>query len=141
MSEESTTPDPIELVRSGFESFSRGDFDAMLSLLAPDVVFQGRAEGVTGKIDGAAALRELLEDWYDTFEDFKIEVEHGADLGNGIVFIIYCQEGRLAGTSGLPRDRYAFVFEVVDGVVVRLTNNTDIYEARAAAERLAESRG
>ena len=140
MSEESTTPDPVELVRSGFESLSRGDFDAIPSLLAPDAVYQGRAEGVTGRIDGAVAFREFWEGWYDTFEEFKMEVEIGTDLGHGIVFVVYRQEGRPAGTSGLVSERYAFVFEVVDGVAVALTNYTDIDVARAAAERLAQER-
>jgi len=113
----------------------------MLSFLAPDAVFQGRAEGVTGRIEGAAALGEFWGDWYDTFEEFKIEGEEILDLGNGIVFSGYRQEGRLAGTSGVLMEQYAIVFEVVDGVAVRLTNYTDIDEARAAAERLAEERG
>ena len=70
-----------------------------------------------------------------------MEVEIGTDLGNGIVFVVYRQEGRPAGTSSLVSERYAFVFEVVDGVAVTLTNYTDIDEARAAAERLAKERG
>src|SRR5271165_6802049 len=140
MSEESTIPDPVELVRGGFDSISRGDFDAMLTLLAPDVVFQGRAEGVTGRIDGAAAFREFWEGWYDTFKEFKIEAEKILDLGNGIVWTVYRQEGRPAGTSGLVSEQYAIVFEIVDGVAMRLTNYTDMDEARAAAERLAEER-
>src|SRR5271165_4590808 len=107
MSEESTTPDLVERVRSAFESLSGGDVDAMLSFLAPDAVFQGRAEGVTGRIEGAAALGEFWGDWYDTFEEFKIEGEEILDLGNGIVFSVYRQEGRLAGTSGLVSERYA----------------------------------
>ncbi len=138
MPKESTTPDPVERVRSAFESLSRGD--AMLSFLAPDAVFQGRAEGVTGRIEGAAALGEFWEDWYDTFEEFKIEAEEILDLGNGIVYAVYRQEGRPAGTSGLVSERYAFVFEVEDGMAVTLTNYTDPDEARAAAERLAQER-
>ena len=141
MAEESTTPDLVERVRSAFESLSGGDVDAMLSFLAPDAVFQGRAEGVTGRIEGAAAFGEFWEDWYDTFEEFKIEAEEILDLGNGSVYTVYRQEGRPAGTSGLVSERYAFVFEVVDGVAVTLTNYTDINEARAAAERLAKERG
>jgi ketosteroid isomerase-like protein len=140
MSEESTTPDLVELVRSSFESLSRGDVPAILTLLAPDVVFQGRAEGVTGRIDGAAAFCEFWEGWYGTFKELKIAPEEILDLGSGIVWTVYRQEGRVAGTSGLVAEQYSIVFEIVDGVAVRLTNYTDIPEARAAAERLAEER-
>ena len=42
--------------------------------------------------------------------------------------------------SGEVRLRYAAVGVWADGLVVRVTNYTDVDEARAAAERLAESR-
>src|SRR5207248_4133934 len=47
---------------------------------------------------------------------------------------------RLVGGSGEVRLRYAAVGVWADGLVVRVTNYTDVDEARAAAERLAESR-
>ena len=47
MSQESTTPDLVELVRRLDEAASRLDFDAMVSFFAPDAVFEGRASGMT----------------------------------------------------------------------------------------------
>jgi hypothetical protein len=47
----------------------------------------------------------------------------------------------LGGSAGEVRQRGAFIYEVTAGLVVRVTAYTDIDEARAAAERLAESRG
>lgn len=141
MSEDAGTRDVVELVRSGFESLSRGDVAALLSLMAPDVVYQGRADGVTGRIDGAAAFCDFWEGWYATFEEFKIEAKEIVDLGNGIIFTVYRQQGRLAGSSGLLTEQYAIVFEMVDGVAVRVTNYADVDEARAGAERLAQQRG
>jgi ketosteroid isomerase-like protein len=40
MSEESTTPDLVELVRRWNEAWNRRDVDAGLSLLSPDIVFR-----------------------------------------------------------------------------------------------------
>jgi ketosteroid isomerase-like protein len=48
--------------------------------------------------------------------------------------------GRLVGGAALA-ERRAFVYEFVDGRVVRATDYTDVNEARGAAERLAEERG
>src|SRR5213080_4581579 len=47
-------------------------------------------------------------------------------------------KGRPIGSGGEVQLRYAAVTEWVGGMVVRDTNYTDIDEARAAAERLAE---
>ena len=38
-------------------------------------------------------------------------------------------------------ERGAFIYEWVDGMIVRLINRPGIDEARALAERLAEERG
>jgi hypothetical protein len=54
---------------------------------------------------------------------------------------VYRQEGRPVGSSGLIRSRAVSVYEWVDGEVARGTTYDDIDEARAAAERLAESSG
>ena len=40
MPEESTTPDPVELVRRFNDAWNRRDVDAFLSLLAPEVVYR-----------------------------------------------------------------------------------------------------
>ena len=50
------------------------------------------------------------------------------------------QRGRLVGSSGEIELRYAAVTEWEDGKIARITNYTDIDEARATAERLARER-
>jgi len=42
MAEESTTPDLVELTREIWAASNRGDGDAVLSVYAPDAVFEGR---------------------------------------------------------------------------------------------------
>jgi hypothetical protein len=42
MAEESTNPDPVELLRSAFEAANRGDLDAAASSFAEDAIFDGR---------------------------------------------------------------------------------------------------
>jgi len=60
---------------------------------------------------------------------------------DGVVYGANDQQARLAGSSGTVRFRDAFVCLVVDGMFVRVTRYPNIDEARAVAERLAESRG
>jgi hypothetical protein len=68
-------------------------------------------------------------------------VEQVRDLGYGVVFAVVGQKGHLIGSSASVEGRFAWVYQWVEGMVVRVTVYIDIDEARAAAERLAESRG
>jgi hypothetical protein len=55
--------------------------------------------------------------------------------------VIVREDGRMTGSEGVVEARVAHVLESVDGLVVRDITYTDIAEARAAAERLAEEGG
>jgi len=141
MSQESTTPDLVELTRRRFEAGSRGDLDAVLSLCAPDAVWEAVSLGTS--FEGVAAIRGFLEDWLGAYEEFEMEPEQILDLGNGVVFVVIRLTGRPAGSPGsaLMRRR-PLVFIWAEGLIAKVTApSSDIAEARAAAERLAESRG
>ena len=94
-----------------------------------------------GIFEGQAAVRGFFEDWSSSYSDIEWEAEEIRDLGNGVAFAVILQKGRVAGSSGSVQLRYGAVTEWVDGLIVRNTTYTDIDEARAAAERLAEERG
>jgi hypothetical protein len=76
------------------------------------------------------------------YEEFTFELEEFRDLGNGVTFSVISQRGRLADTTAwVPEERSALVCTWMDGLIEKETNFTDIDEARAAAERLAQERG
>ena len=138
MAEASTTPDPVELTRLAFEAVNQGDIDAVMSFFAPDAVLDGRVENLFGR----AAIRGFLEEWFGFFAELRYEVEEFVVLDDGVVLAVVNQEGRPVGVDGQVhlREGWAICWSA-DGLLVRLTTHTDIDEARAAAERLAESRG
>jgi len=141
MSQEPRTSDLVELTHRQFEAGSRGDLDAVLSLCAPDAVWEAASLGTS--FEGVAAIRGFLEDWLGAYEEFGMEPEEILDLGNGVVFAVIRLTGRPAGSpdSALMRRR-PLVFIWVEGLVAQVTApSSDIVEARAAAERLAESKG
>jgi ketosteroid isomerase-like protein len=141
MSQESTTPDLVELTCRQFEAGSRGDLDAVLSLCVPDAVWEAVSLGTS--FEGVAAIRGFLEDWLGAYEEFGMEPEEILDLGNGVVFAVIQLTGRPAGSPGsaLMRRR-PLVFIWVEDLLARvMAPSSDIDEARSAAERLAESRG
>ena len=79
MPNESATPDLVEIVTGLFEAADRGDWDAVVEPYAPDVIWE--SEDGMMSADGANAVKALWEEWADTFEDFRIEVESVVDLG------------------------------------------------------------
>src|SRR5438552_2502635 len=139
MAEQSTTPDLVELVRRLDEAASRLDFDAMVSFLAPDAVFEGRASGMT--LEGRTAIRGFWEDMTVAYEEFEWRSEEILDLGNEVTFVVSRASGRPVGSTGQVELRLAIVAVWEEGLIVRVTTYDDPDEARAAAERLAESRG
>jgi ketosteroid isomerase-like protein len=139
MSEESTMPDLMELVRRRVDAGDSGDIDAMTSFFASAGVWDASPMGME-VYEGRAAIRRFFADWWGSYEEAAVEAEEILDLGNGVTFTVIVLKGRPLGSGGDIRLRYAAVTEWVEGKVVRDTNYTDIDEARAAAERLAEER-
>jgi ketosteroid isomerase-like protein len=106
----------------------------------PDAVLEMSALGFE-TYEGAAAIREFTRVWWATFEHLTINVETVVDLGNGVVYAVYQQEGRPPGSTGVVGGPVAAISEWEDGMITRLIYQYDTDEARAAAERLAEERG
>ena len=80
MSEESTTRDLFELLRRADEAAERRDWDAVMSIFAPDAVWDQFGMHV---FDGRAAIRGYFDDWVSAFEGLAMETEEALDLGNG----------------------------------------------------------
>ena len=137
MSQESTTPDLVELVRKQLEALDRRDLDGVMNSVAEDSVLEGRVENF---LEGRAAIRRFLEDWFRAWEELDFELEEVSDLGGGVVFAVVIQDGRLVGVDGHVRQREGWVYLCVGGSIARLTTS-DVDQARAAGERLAEQRG
>jgi ketosteroid isomerase-like protein len=140
MAEESTTPDPVELVLQGFEALSRREFDAVATFFAPDAVWDLDAWGI-GTFEGLTAIRGLAEDWLGNYEEYLAEAEQILDLGHGVMFVAYREVARPLGSEGRLERRQAYVAVERQGLIGRMTMYADIDEARAAAERLAKERG
>jgi len=137
MSQESTTPDLVELVRKQLEALDRRDLDGVMNSVAEDSVLEGRVENF---LEGRAAIRRFLEDWFRAWEELDFELEEVSDVGGGVVFAVVIQDGRPVGGDGRVRQREGWVYLWVGGSIARLTTS-EVDQARAAAERLAEQRG
>jgi ketosteroid isomerase-like protein len=138
MSEESTTPDLVELTRESIEALNES-IEAGMSFYAPDAVWD--ASWGMGVFEGQEAVRGFFKDWRSTYDEMTREIEAIRNLGTEITFAVILQAGRLLGSSASVQLRYASVIEWSGDLIVRNTTYPDIDEARAAAERLVEERG
>ena len=137
MSESSPTYDLVEWCRQFREAWNRKDFDAIANFYAADAEFT--SHGI-GAFEGRSAIRAFIEDWHAPFERFAMELEEILDLGSEVSFAVVVLNGNYAGSSSEVRLRYASVSTYADGLIAKIRNYTDIDEARAAAERLAQER-
>ena len=135
MSKEFTTPDPVELVRKQLEALDRGDLEGVMSGVAEDGAFDSRME----LLEGRAAIRGFLDEWFRAYEELDFELEEVSHLGGGVVFAVVIQDGRPVGGDGHVRQREGWVYLCVGGSIAGLTTS-DVDQARAAAECLAQER-
>jgi ketosteroid isomerase-like protein len=139
MSEESTT-NVIERTVRAYESADRGDYGVLMSFFGPDATWDMSPMGL-GLYQGSAPVRRFFEDWRGSYEEYETEVGEVLEPGTGVTLAVLVQTGRPRGSKGHVEIRYAAVLQWVEGLIVHATNYPDVDEARAAAERLSESRG
>jgi ketosteroid isomerase-like protein len=140
MPDEQGVTDLKELTLRSVDAFGRRDFDGLLALYSENAVWDSSAIGL-GVYEGRETIRALFEDWLGAFEDFEQAVREFRSIDNRITLVIYRQRGRPTGSVGHVEFDFALVTTWRNGLVRRVTPYTDIDEARAAAERLAEERG
>jgi hypothetical protein len=81
MSQESTTPDLVELMRRSFEAADP------MSFYAPDAVWDMSPLGL-GAYENPAAILGFFEDWMGAYEEYEMALEEALDLGNGVAFAL-----------------------------------------------------
>jgi ketosteroid isomerase-like protein len=140
MSEESTTPDLVERARLIMEAFSRRDVEAFMSFYKRDAVWDLSEAGME-TCAGAPAIRAFVEVWFGAYDELTVTGTELLDLGNGVMFVAYQEDGRLVGSNAHIQQRPAQVLSFDGGLISRMSAYLDVDAGRAAAERLAEERG
>lgn len=120
----------LELVRTVYEGWARGDFRAGSDLFAPSFEWKQSPDAVEpGSHRGAAigtALRQLFEVW----DRYRIEAEEYVDAGDAVVVV--CRARGTARGSGMPLDqRFVHVWRARDG---KLTGIEQFWNRSAALE-------
>ena len=80
----------VEIVRRYVPAYERGGLDALAEFWHPDITWRA-AEGAlddVGLMEGPGALRHYYEQWEDTFESGRMEVEELVDAGDQVVAVV-----------------------------------------------------
>jgi ketosteroid isomerase-like protein len=133
MPEESTTGN-LDLVRSIFASWERGDA-APTGWVHPDVEFVIADGPAPGSWRGLGGMEEARRDWLSAWDELSVAAEEYRELDDGTVLVFTRLTGR-GKTSGMDlgqmRAEGASLFQLSDGRVTRLVRYYD--RARALAD-------
>jgi uncharacterized protein len=125
----------IELVRSAFDAWNRGEIEAFADHMAEDVAWlevSGRPEGGGSERRGRDRMRRSLEALFEAWESYSLEVERIDDVGSRIVAVV--REVARGRTSGLEVDsRWGYLITVEGGQIVRV----EAYRDAAVALQMA----
>jgi ketosteroid isomerase-like protein len=111
----------VETVRFAYDALSNSGLDEFIECWADDLDHRGirGAPDDPGPIHGRDAMRSYIQDWIETFDDFKIQPLELIDAGEERVVGILRIGGR-AKLSGVETDQtFGAVFTVRDGKICR----------------------
>jgi ketosteroid isomerase-like protein len=109
-----------EVVRRHFEAFERGGLDAVAEFWHPNIEWravEGAADDV-GVIRGSDALRRYYEDWIETFEQLRAEVEEVIFEADDRIAVVVRNSGRGRASGVATVGRYYVACTVRDGQIL-----------------------
>jgi ketosteroid isomerase-like protein len=109
----------VEIVRSAFAAFERGDMEAVLRLFDEDIVITQASDvpGLPAQQHGHRGVLEAFAVWPEQWEDFRIEILRIAAAPGGKVIATVRNWGR-GKQSGIEVDmEFSFVFAIRDAKI------------------------
>ena len=138
VTDEPTATGVLELTRRVYTELNKRAFDAVTAMFAENAVWDVSRWGL-GVHVGSEAIRRFMGDWFESLEEYEVQVLEMLDLGNGVVYAEVLQVARRAGSRDHLRLRSAPVYEWAEGRIARLTLYPNLSEGRGAAERTARA--
>jgi ketosteroid isomerase-like protein len=112
----------VEVVRRGNAAFNRGDYEGFAESLHPDVEFRDHAHAADAPeaLKGAQALRSLLSEWRETFDDFRAEISEYIEAGDHVVCVTRWTGWGKASDAAVDVSQVD-VYQLREGKIVRVT--------------------
>jgi ketosteroid isomerase-like protein len=109
----------IEMLRAGYEAFSRGDWDAVLRDAHPDIELRTADRAINaGTYRGVDEIRRFFDDLLEPFEEVVTEPEEFFERGDQVVVLVLVRS-RPRGSNAVVENRIGHLWTMRDGKVVR----------------------
>ena len=118
----------IELVRRGFQAASRGDVDAVASMLSPDVRWHGAGDDAGGCQNREQTLRWMRQ---AIERGIRVELLDARELTGGRLLLVLQRAS--SGEHSEPPPPHGQILSVHDGLVTEMVVYPTAEEALAAA--------
>jgi ketosteroid isomerase-like protein len=130
----------VEVVREAFQAFNRGDLDAALKRMHPDIEWETLdAFPDAGKYRGREEVRKFWETWRKTFRGFRLHLEKCVPVGDHYVLATFRVTGEGAGSGVRVESPAVFQLgEIRDGQAIwvgMFPTESEALEAGAARVR------
>jgi ketosteroid isomerase-like protein len=135
--------DALSVVRDSLEAYANGGLDAMQEHWHDEIdwrAIEGAPDDV-GEIRGKERMRRYLQEWVDMFEGITNVAEELVDLGEGRVLALQRAAGRAKLSGAETEIRFAVVYTVRDGKIVRGREYHNRAQALEAVSREASDEG
>jgi ketosteroid isomerase-like protein len=123
----------VEAFRRSVEAFNRGDLEAWLATIHPDVSFAPIRSSVEGTYRGHAGVRRFFAENRETFELFHLNYTDIRDLGDGRLLVIGTLHLRTRGSEIETDVPTAAIATEREGLLLDWKDYGDSIEALAAA--------
>ena len=102
-----------------------------MALCHPEVEWSAPEDGTTYR--GREGVRQRLEEWLESFDDYRYEVQRIIDCGGDDVLVEATEVGRGATSGAEVRSTHYELLTIRDGMIVRIREFYDEGDALEAA--------
>jgi uncharacterized protein len=124
----------IEVARRGYDAYNRDGPYAIIDYLDPAIEWGTPEQDpyMTGTYQGHDGVRRFLDEFFELFEEARIEPEEFIEAGDRLV-VPFLFTARTRETGIEVSERWAHVWTIKKGKAVRLDQYTDPDRALEAA--------
>lgn len=124
----------VDVVRTGYEAWNRGDLDAVRGIYAPEVTASaGALWPAAGEVSGPEAIIQAFASILNTFEHSELVPEEFVEEGDSVL-VPTLWRGTMAGSEGVIEQRLVVVYTLRGDQIVHIGYFPGMVEARAAID-------